>query len=222
MIYKAKEGHKTIDLDVSRKATITVNGKSGTLDLVKVGQKPITYEADLQVATKIDATGNGKTDQMSFVEVAELGNVFAACLSEDGLTVYYQKRWQKPTRIYTAHRKDAESLFENERPLFDGAMPAATNDGLEVIFIGDATPGDAFYSASRKSVNESFKRPKPINELRELPSANTQPRCPNLSSDGLVLYFIRNPEKGKIQFAFSTRPDRHSPWGKPQPHEVEW
>ncbi|MCE5302617.1 MAG: PDZ domain-containing protein [Planctomycetaceae bacterium] len=58
--YKTESGQKSIDLDVSRKAEITVNGEAGTLDSVKPGQKAkVTYEKELQVVTKIDATGEG-------------------------------------------------------------------------------------------------------------------------------------------------------------------
>ena len=43
--YETKLGQKSIDLDVSRKAEITVNGKSGTLESVRArpeGQSRIT------------------------------------------------------------------------------------------------------------------------------------------------------------------------------------
>jgi len=58
--YETKLGQKAIDLDVSRKADIIVNGKPGTLDAVKSGQKAkVSYEKELGVVTKIDATGKG-------------------------------------------------------------------------------------------------------------------------------------------------------------------
>lgn len=58
--YETKSGQKSIDLDVSRKAEITVNGEAGRLESVKPGQKAkVTYEKDLQVVTKIEATGEG-------------------------------------------------------------------------------------------------------------------------------------------------------------------
>ncbi|MCE5302618.1 MAG: hypothetical protein LLF97_05850 [Planctomycetaceae bacterium] len=52
--YETKEGSKTIDLDVCRKVTIIINGKPGTLDSVKSGQKAtVTYDRELAVITKI-------------------------------------------------------------------------------------------------------------------------------------------------------------------------
>ena len=60
VVYETKAGQKTIDLDLSRKAEITVNGSSDTLDSLKPGQKAkIAYERELQIVTKIDATGSG-------------------------------------------------------------------------------------------------------------------------------------------------------------------
>jgi hypothetical protein len=58
--YETKLGTKSIDLDVSRKAEIVVNGKKAALEAVKVGQKAkVSYEKELQVVVKIDATGKG-------------------------------------------------------------------------------------------------------------------------------------------------------------------
>ena len=58
VVYETKLGQKTIELDVSRKAEIAVNGKEGSLDSLKPGQKAkVTYEKELQVVTKIDAEG---------------------------------------------------------------------------------------------------------------------------------------------------------------------
>lgn len=58
--YETKSGQKSIDLDVSRKAEITVNGETGKLDGLRPGQKAkISYEKELQVVTKIVATGEG-------------------------------------------------------------------------------------------------------------------------------------------------------------------
>lgn len=58
--YETKAGQKSIDLDVSRKAEITVNGEAGTLDALRPGQKAkVTFEKELQVVTRIEATGTG-------------------------------------------------------------------------------------------------------------------------------------------------------------------
>ena len=57
--YQTKNGQKTIDLDVSRKAEITANGKTVSLDALKPGdQAKVTFEKDVQIVTKI-AVGTG-------------------------------------------------------------------------------------------------------------------------------------------------------------------
>lgn len=195
--YEVKGEQKSLDLDVSRKAEITVNGKEATLDAVKPGQKGrVSYDKDLVVVTKIEATGDGtEPGVVSIVAVTELQGIFSPCLSEDGLTIYYSKGFKNVPHIYTAHRKDADSLFENERLLFEGWIPAVTNDGLEMIFCGSLTPETrCFYSASRSSATESFKRPKPVPELRDPPQAEWS-RNQSFSSDGLTLYFARILER---------------------------
>jgi len=75
VIYKAKAGLKTIDLDVSRKAEITVNGKQVTLDSLKPDQKAtVTFETELSIVTKIEATGavantgTGSADEIKRLE----------------------------------------------------------------------------------------------------------------------------------------------------------
>ena len=58
--YETKLGQKSIDLDVSRKAEITVNGKSGTLASSDRARRPRSLtRKNLQVVTKIIATGEG-------------------------------------------------------------------------------------------------------------------------------------------------------------------
>lgn len=56
VVYDAGLGEKSIDLDVSRKAEITVNGKEATLDSLGPGLKAkVSYDKDLAVVTKIEA-----------------------------------------------------------------------------------------------------------------------------------------------------------------------
>jgi hypothetical protein len=58
VVYKTELGEKTIELDVSRKAEITVNGEDGTLDSLGPGLKgKVTFDRDLAVVTKIEAKG---------------------------------------------------------------------------------------------------------------------------------------------------------------------
>jgi hypothetical protein len=241
--YESPTWQKTIQLVVAPKAEISVDGKPGTIESLKVDQKAaVLFDKELLVVTKIDVKGGGEeaatskprtqagstraagdeTEKMSLVEVSELQQrAWPACLSEDGLTIYFGLG-----RIYTAHRKDTDSLFENERPLFEGLEPAVTNDGLEVIVVGAKTVAPtpepkSFCSATRDSTKEAFRRPKPIPELRDPPEMKDWSRNPYLSPDGLTLYFHRYPKDRPHEFVFCTRPDRHSPWSTPQPIKMK-
>ena len=61
--YKTTSGPKIIDLDVSRRADITVAGASGTLKLLTPGQKiTVSYENEPQIVTKIVVVGGGSID----------------------------------------------------------------------------------------------------------------------------------------------------------------
>ena len=214
--YKTRLGDKSITLDVSRKAKITLNGKPSELKSLRPGHKVIVeYRKDLEIVTGIIATGKN-IPLPELVEVSELGRIFPYYLSEDGMTIYYQKSWNDAV-IYSAHRKDAESLFEDAKVIFKGRQPVVTNDGLEMILIAKQTAhGNAslcFHSATRDSVNDSFRRPRAIRELRDL-TTNNCPRNAFFSSDGLTLYFLRYRKDAEL--VFTKRLDRKSPWAKPQ------
>ena len=59
--YDVGSGRKGKQLDVSRRAEITANGRPGSLDTLMPGQQAkITYEKELQIVTKIKATGSDK------------------------------------------------------------------------------------------------------------------------------------------------------------------
>ena len=134
VVYETTLGQKTIELDVSRKAEITVNGKEGTLDSLGEGLKAkVSYDKDLVVVTKLEATGVVvKRKALELVEVSELNPGISPCFTNDGLTVC----WERTGVIWTAHRPDAESYFSEKKELFAGRHPTMTSDGLEMIFWG--------------------------------------------------------------------------------------
>jgi hypothetical protein len=226
VIYEAKSGQKTIELDVSRKAEISVNGKAATLDTIKTGQKAtVSYETDLSIVTKIEATGNptevdGK--QPELVEVSELnegGRNISPWLSEDGLTIYWT-RWESATKInvWTAHRADPQSFFTDMKMLFKGLNPVLSPDGLELIFLNDRANGEkgySFYVSTRDSSDKPFKRPVEVPELSKF-----YPGGPSLSADGLTMYFCSfssgNDSKSS-SLLYTTRKDRSSSWVEPKP-----
>ena len=205
--YKTQLGDKTITLDVSRKATIMLNGESASLDSLGPDLKAtIEYDQELEIASKI--TANGKTRTVpELVEVRELKQINAPCLSEDGLAIYFEKQG----KIYVARRKDEDSFFEDTQPVFEGFEPTITNDGLEMVFSGRTSTDSktkVLFSTTRDRIDQSFRRPK---QLFEQPCFN-----PCLSSDGLTIYANHYIEKGKLVFMVATRTDRNSPWSQLQ------
>jgi hypothetical protein len=173
VVYETKLGQKTIDLDVSRKAEITVNGKEGTLDSLGEGLKAkVSYDKDLAVVTKLEATGVVvKRKAPELVQVSELNdeedNEWPS-LTEDGLTVYWARN---RSTIWTAHRDDPQSLFtDKKQQLFPGQMPTISSDGLELIFAGERTDGQkgvSLHVTTRSAHDKAFHRPTEIRELGE-------------------------------------------------------
>lgn len=209
--YQTKLGDKTITLDVSRKATIMLNGESASLDSLGPDLKAtVEYHRELEIVTKITASGK-TTNVHELVEVRELNQISAPCLSEEGLAIYFEKQG----KIYVARRNDVDSFFEDAKPIFEGYEPAVTNDGLEMVFsapTSSESKAKVLFSTTRDHVEESFRRPK---QLFEQPCFN-----PYLSPDGLTIYANHYVEKGKLVFMVATRPDRNSPWSELQTVKV--
>lgn len=84
VFYQTGSGQKTIDLDVSSKAEITLNGEKASFQSLGSGLKAtVEYHKDLAVVTKIDATGTiRRIDPVVRLklQVGEFGDVvFSAC-----------------------------------------------------------------------------------------------------------------------------------------------
>lgn len=225
VVYKTELGEKTIELDVSRKAEITINGKDGTLDAIGPGLKAkVAYDKDLAVVTKIEATGEavqpGKRPEL--LAVSELnveGENAISCLSPDGLTVYWTQ-WSesKKSTVWTAHRDDPQSLFADKKELLQGGMAAVSSDGLEMIFASersDGQKGSSLHLTTRSAPDKPFIRPTEISEFAKLFAG-----APCLSSDGLTLYFnVRSApdDYHTATIVVSTRKDKSSAWSTPKP-----
>lgn len=222
VVYKTELGEKTIELDVSRKAEITVNEKEGTLDSLCAGLKAkVVYDKDLAVVTKIEASGAVvKQKRPELVVVSELnGDAWNSigCFSQDGLTVYWVQSNKKKFTIWTAHRDDAQSLFVNKKELLPGSTPTVSADGLEMILTADRSDGQkgrSLYVATRSAPDKPFKRPTEISELAGIPTGGGD--C--LSPDGLTLHFLTRTATDKPQNIVScTRRDRSATWSNPKP-----
>jgi hypothetical protein len=215
--YKTNLGEKSITLDVSRKAMITLNGKEATLDSLGPGLKAtVEYHKELAIVTKIDAAGTPAVHaQPELVEVLELGTARFPWLSEDGLTIYFERDNES---IWTAHRKDPQSLFQDVKLLCGGKQPTLSGDGLEMILLtvrNDGQGDGCFHVATREKTTDSFRRPVKVRELYDVKF----PTNPCLSSDGLAFYFYgrrsaTNFHDGELMVCI--RSDRTSAWSDPR------
>lgn len=212
---------KEIKLDVSRKAAISANGSNATLEELGPGQKvAIEYESQFEIVTKITATGDAGTsagpELLVLSEINGDGPAMDPWVSHDGLTIY----WTSEGAIWTARRKDSQSFFENKKRLMTGRHATVSGDGLQMILLSkrtDGQKGETLWSSTRRSVDEAFRRPSEIRELKSQPSVKN----PALSKDGLTLIFNRGVGE-QVQVVYSTRRSITSSWSTPKPMPVQW
>lgn len=214
--------NKTLELDVSRKAEVIINSKAGKLDALAAGQQAkIDYETSFEIITKIDATGSplkNATDPLSLIELSELNSgTYTAdpWISLDGLIIY----WHSEGYIWTAQRKNKDSLFEKKQKLLPGRHATVAADGLQMILLAprsDGQKGESLYQTTRSSVDKPFLRPREIRELKNVP----KPKNPCLSPDGLSLYFNR-AQNQRSEIAYTTRKSLRSPWSPSRSLSVE-
>ena len=216
---------KALDLEVSRKATITVDGGEAGLDSLRVGQRAtVTYDGGLGVATTVDATGKGEAAP-TIHHVGELstpGKENGLWLSPDGLTLYGVTLPPQATEgeVWSATRKDHGSLFGAKRPLGRGRHVTVSGDGLTMFLVlrrADGRTGDSIHVATRRTLGEPFGRPQEVAELRSVEA----PRNLALSADGITLYFNHKPGSA-IALASVARTSTKARWGKPRPVPVAW
>ena len=169
-------GKGGLELEVSRKAKITVDGTEATLADLRVGQEAVvTYEATLAVATEVKATGAGEPAP-EIVNVAEINTKNkenSPWPSSDGLTLYWVAEPPGAVEgvVWTARRKDAGSLFAEKRLIGDGRHVTVSADGLTMFLVArraDGKPGDSIMVARRASTAAAFGRPQGVPELASI------------------------------------------------------
>ncbi|QDT95247.1 hypothetical protein [Gimesia aquarii] len=213
---------KTTELDVSRKAKITLLDKDATLEALKAGQEiTLTFHTDLEIVLKIVASKKSTISEvLNLSELNTSETDITPWLSSDGLTIYWSSgNFPSDWWIWTASRKDANSLFKDKKRLFRGHSPVLSDDGLELIFNSPDSP--KFFVATRDSIKDEFRRPRVIRELRFNEENQSAPR--SISHDGLSLYFDfldKRQANPKFQIWFATRKSRKSPWKAAQPVKI--
>ncbi|WP_291167885.1 hypothetical protein [Gimesia sp.] len=213
--YKAALGKTTTTLDLSKKATVEVNGQAASLDKLKPGHKVVLdYNEDLAVITEIRASGTPKVPE--FVGVQEINGLYGSPTADGKHIVYevYGVPNSNGAILFTSQRKDSESYFQQHQRLFPGRHPAISGNGLELMFLAKSHPSASeptLHSTSRESLDQPFRRATEVRELKTF----RNPKSPYLTSDGLTLCF--RSTGNNAQLVVTTRENRNSPWGSPRP-----
>lgn len=205
---------KSIKLDISKNAKISLDGKPSDLRSIKTGQAiELEVHDGLEIVVKIEASNKSDGAVPSVAALNELNRDspnFAPWISADGLTIF----WTRQESIWTAERKNADEPFKNQRRLFDGVMPSVTADGLYMVLcrpvkIGNRNLGRKIFSSSRKSTQDKFTTPVEIRELRDMGVL----MAPCISPDGLNLYVSGyGPEEKQKGHWVVTRKSKSSKW----------
>lgn len=133
-------------------------------------------------------------------------------LTKDGHTIFWNVKGPSDSLkwVWTATRKDQNSLFENKKKLIPAADFTVSSDGLEIIMLQN---NGSLASATRDDLESNFSRPKTITELSKKFGFIAAP-C--LSPDGLTLYYGRIVNGKRIQFHYSTRSTKNAKWSPPR------
>lgn len=196
---------ETITLNLDPNVKVVIDGKLGRLSVLTKGQKAaVAYDTvrNLVMRIEIEVSGSilapdsrsavqesdGATAAPVLIPLTELNAQYSetkAWLSPDGLRIYWdvfirQSNGGGEVSIWTATRKSPNARFEKKRKLLDGGYRMTLRgDELEMLF----PIGSKLHTTKRKSIDEPFERPRPINELEKFDFAYA---C--ISEDGLTLY----------------------------------
>jgi hypothetical protein len=205
---------KTLDLELSKNTTITAKNKSLNPNSLQAGQSvKMKYHDALGIVLEIDVLSpiQKKPELVVLSELDTQGEESNPWLSPDGLTIYFtvkdpsqQTRW-----VWTAKRKDAESLFENPKRLLPAMDFTLSDDELEMILFMNK----GLYQTTRDTVDDNFKRPS---RIASAVLAGGFLAGPYLSADGLTLYCDSMRKGFGPQIQVMARKNKNSNWSKPE------
>lgn len=205
---------KSLDLELSKNTKITAKDKPLNASSLQVGQNvKLKYHDGLGIVLEIDVLSpfEKKPELVLLSELDTNGEESNPWISPDGMTIYYtvkdptqQTRW-----VWTAKRKDAESLFENPVRLLPAMDFSLSDDELEMIIFLNR----GLYQTTRENIDANFKRPSRITSAV---IENGFLAGPCLSSDGLTLYCDSMRKGVGPQIQVMTRKIKSSNWSKPQ------
>ena len=207
-----KRKGKTTKFDVS---------KSTDISKLKAGQKvTLSYHLDLETVLKVESP-ESKSDSKSpeLIVLQELdaeGFEGNPVLTKDDLTIFWNIKGPSDSLkwVWTATRKDQNSLYENKKKLLPAADFTVSSDGLEIIMLQN---NGSLASATRDDLESNFSRPKTITELNKKYGFIA---APTISPDALTLYYGRIVKGKGIQFHYSTRSTKSGKWSSPRPLQL--
>lgn len=194
----------------TKELVLQVAEEAGDLGTLKAGDSvTFSYDSTLEVVTKIGANTALVATGQELVALKEIrkGYNTAPWVSEDGLRLFWQSAEQDGTRwIWTASRAKPDGLWEGQSKVVPGSDSTLTSDELN-LFVFEA---GTICVATRQSREESFSRPQPIAELKQLGMLAR----PCVSPDGLLLWFDKIGQGGGQTYRVE-RPKVGESWGKP-------
>ncbi|QDT24400.1 hypothetical protein [Gimesia chilikensis] len=209
---------KSLDLELSKNTKITAKNKSLNSNSLQAGQSVrLKYHDALGIVLEIEVLSpiEKRPELAVLTELDVNGEESNPCLSADGMTIYFTiKESSQQTRwIWSAKRKDKESLFENPKRLIPAQDFTVSDDGLEMILFLNR----GLYQTSRETVEDNFKRPSRITTAV---IKNGFLAGPCLSSDGLTLYCDSMRKGFGPQIQILKRKTKASNWSKPEPLQL--
>jgi len=154
------------------------------------------------------------------------GNEAGACLSADGLTLYFhsdRSGGSGTQDLWQTTRSAQDQPFTqptNMGPLINSGDseqgPAISSDGLEMIFFSNRPGGKGeldLWRSTRSSVNQPFGKPT---NLGDEVNSNSLDAHPSLSPDGKSLVFVstRPGGRGDADFYIAMRENAKDEFGK--------
>tara|TARA_R110002111_G_scaffold18931_1_gene46189 strand:- start:39343 stop:40446 length:1104 start_codon:yes stop_codon:yes gene_type:complete len=226
---------KSID-ESGRKITVERKGKETDFDLsknidtssFKTGQRVnLKFHFDLEIVIKIDPISSPSTvesakplqlEVLNLDELNSIENDSSLSISSDGLEIFWvHGNVENKMHIWSARRKNAESLFTDKKLLFSGHSPTLSADGLEMLFRN--ADSETISLTTRKSQMEDFGRPRPVSSLT-FPGLDAAPRW--LSEDGLTLYLDMKIKNGPHHTWEVNRSSVSANWKKPNLVQVKF
>ena len=209
------DNDKTLDLELSKNTKIVAKDKSLNTSSLQAGQSVILkYYDGLGIVLEIDVLSpiEKKPELVLLSELDTNGEESNPWLSSDGLTIYYtiQEPSQQTRWVWTAKRKDPESLFEDPKRLIPAMDFTLSDDELEMILFLNK----GLYQTTRATVEDNFKRPSRITSAV---IQNGFLAGPCLSADGLTLYCDSIRKGVGPQIQVMSRKTKSSNWSKPEP-----